>query len=74
MLLMIVPGVISLMSGILLLCAPQRLLSLKPASGRSWVATDPFFMKHRISAGLCLMAVAVFCLSSAYYVWLRLHS
>lgn len=28
---------------------------------------------HRTSTGLCLLAGGLFCLSSAVYVWLRLH-
>ena len=74
MVLMIIPGVVALMGGIILLCAPQRLVKEHSTPTRSWIETDPFFLKHRVSAGICLIAIGCFCLSSAYYVWLRLHS
>ena len=73
MVLMIGPGLVSLITGIMFLWAPKRLASTRPAAARSWITTDPFFQKHHVSAGICLIAVGLFCLSSAYYVWLRLH-
>ena len=30
-------------------------------------------INHRIGTGLCLLATGLFCMASAYYVWLRLH-
>ena len=72
--LMVIPGIVSLVCGVMFFCAPKRLVLTKSAAPRSWIETDPFFMKHRISAGICLIAVGLFDLSSAYYVWLRLHS
>ena len=74
MVLMIGPGFVSLISGLMLLWVPKRLLSRRSPRGRFWIATDPFFQTHHISAGICLISVGLFCLSSAYYVWLRLHS
>ncbi len=73
MILMIVPGIISLVFGVLFFCAPQ-LLNRQRTKTSSWIETDTFFLHHRVSAGLCLITVGLFCLSSAVYVWLRLHA
>jgi len=72
--LMIGPGVISVVFGVIFLCAPQRLMQERPSPHRPLIPTDELFLNHRISAGICLIAVGVFCLLSAFYVWLRLHS
>lgn len=76
MLLMIMPGVISLTFGLVFLCAPQRLQGARPGRkhSRNWIETDPVFLKYRVSVGLCLLTIGIFCLSSAFYVWLRLNS
>ena len=61
---MAVPGLNSLTYGCVFLFAPR------------WLAREratPFFIAHRTSTGLCLLAGGLFCLSSAVYVWLRLH-
>ena len=72
--LMIVPGVISVVFGVIFLCAPQRLMRERPTQQRPIIPTDELFLNHRISTGICLIAVGVFCLLSAFYVWLRPHS
>ena len=75
MLLMVVPGMIAVVFGVLFLCAPQWLPKTKPpADRRGWMALDPFLLAHRIPAGICFLAIGIFCLSSACYVWVRLHS
>ena len=73
LLLLTIPGVSSLGFGVAFLCAP-RLLRSPHAHQARWIETDAFFIQYRISASLCLIAAGLFCLSSAYYVWLRLHS
>ncbi len=75
MLLMIIPGVISMASGLLFLIAPTRLCAQsRPRSGKWWVDVDAFLGRHPMAAGISLIALGLFYLSSAYYVWLRLHS
>ena len=74
MLLMVIPGIISVVFGAIFLIAPQRLMQDKPPVQRPLIPTDELFLKHRLSAGICLIAVGVFCLLSAFYVWLRLNS
>jgi hypothetical protein len=71
--LMIAPGVVALVGGIVLLTAPQRLVR-EQAPAPSWIHTDPFILRHRMSASIVLIAVGLFCLSSALYVWMRLHA
>ncbi len=71
--LLIVPGLISSGFGVAFLCAPRLLRSPKAHRAR-WIETDQFFIRHRLSASVCLIAAGLFCLSSAYHVWLRLHS
>ena len=73
MLLMVIPGIISLVFGVIFLTVPQRLLREKPTLQRALIETDEILLKHRISTGICLIAVGVFCLLSAFYVWLRLN-
>ena len=71
---MILPGTSSLVFGFIFLVAPKRLLWGNIAATRPAIDTDPWFLKYHISTGLCLIAAGVFCLASAYYVWLRVHS
>ena len=71
---MIVPGIISFVSGLIFLCAPKLLLRRNIASTRPGIETNAWFLKYHISTGLCLIAAGVFCLVSAFYVWLRVHS
>ena len=72
-LLMAVPGVNSLVYGVLFLWAPQR-LQHQTASGAKPQRWDVLFLAHHTSTGLCLVAGGLFCLASALYVWLRLNS
>ena len=72
--LMIFPGVISLVFGCIALAAPKRLMWGNIAATRPSIDTDAWFLKHHVSTGLCLIAGGIFCLASAFYVWLRLHS
>ena len=72
---MIVPGAVSLVSGAVLLAAPRRLLMVeKRLSGPgTMLETDLILLKHRVSGSICFLVIGVFCLASAYYVWLRLN-
>jgi len=72
-LLMVVPGVNSLLYGLFFMYAPQRLLQGASDAGTT-KPSSAFFLTHRTSTGLCLVAGGVFCLASALYVWLRLNS
>jgi len=71
---MILPGTISLVCGVIFLVAPKQLLLGNMGATRPAVETDPWFLKYHVSTGLCLIAAGVFCLVSAFYVWLRVHS
>ncbi len=73
LLLMVVPGLNALGYGVMLLYAPQRLLEGGSASGRS-AHSNAFFLVHRTSTSLCLIAGGTFCIASALYVWLRLNA
>jgi len=68
------PGILSLVFGIIFITAPQRVMWSKPTVERPFLETDVILLKHRISTGICLIAVGVFCLLSSFYVWLRLHA
>ena len=71
---MVIPGVVSVLAGIVCCFTPARLLSQRqPPSTRWWLDADAFLRKHSLAAGISLIALGLFYLSSAYYVWLRLH-
>ncbi len=84
--LMIVTGAVALVFGIMFLVCPAQLDRWSQRGnatiGRWLRSVDPTLrfdqpdqtvLRYRISTGICLIGVGVFCLSSAYYVWLRLH-
>ena len=71
--LMLISGAISLVFGVLFLFFPKTIHRWSELSNRKLSELDPTIMSHRIGTGLCLLAVGLFCLTSAYYVWLRLH-
>ena len=71
---MILPGAASLVCGLIFLIAPRLLLYGNIAATRPAIDTDVWFLKYHVSTGLCLIAAGVFCLASAYYVWLRVHA
>ena len=71
---MIIPGTISLACGLMFLLAPKLLLRGNFAATRPAIDTDAWFLRYHVSTGLCLIAAGAFCLASAYYVWLRVHS
>jgi hypothetical protein len=73
LLLMAVPGVSSLFYGLLCMYAPQQVFQGASASNTT-TGPEGFFLAHRTSTGLCLVAGGVFCLASVLYVWLRLNS
>ena len=71
--LMIIPGLISLVFGLVFMWAPNSLtMKQRPPNVRTWFETDALFLEHRICVGICLIVVGVFCLLSAVYVWMRL--
>ena len=70
---MIVPGVLTIIFGIIFIVAPQRLMSQREPHARPLISPDALFLDHRICAGICLIAIGVFCLLSSFYVWLRLN-
>ena len=72
--LIIVPGIISTLFGIIFLIAPKQLMSEERPRGRQLIDVDSLCLEHRICAGLCLIAIGVFCLLSALYVWFRLST
>ena len=71
---MMLRGMPSLVCGLIFLVAPKRLLWGNMAATRPAIDTDTWFLKYHISTGLCLIASGAFCLASAFYVWLRVHS
>lgn len=71
---MIIPGMISVVFGLMFLAVPKRLLWGNIGATRPAIDTDPWFLKYHLSTGLCLIAAGAFCLASAFYVWLRVHS
>lgn len=71
---MILPGAASLVCGFIVLLTPKLLLRGNFAPTRPAIHTDAWFLKYHVSTGLCLIVAGVFCLASAYYVWLRLFS
>jgi hypothetical protein len=71
---MIIPGTISLVFGLIFLVTPKRLMWGNMAATRPSVETDAWFLTYHVSTGLCLAAAGIFCLVSAFYVWLRVHS
>ncbi|GEM_PF-2825726 len=73
LLLMAVPGVNSLVYGLLFMYAPQHLLQGASDAGTT-KRSEAFFLAHRTSTGLSLIAGGLFCLTSALYAWLRLNS
>ena len=72
--LMVGPGVISIVFGLVFMWAPQGLVrQQRQGTKRHWIEVDALFLQHRICTGISLIAVGVFCLLSAFYVWMRLH-
>ena len=71
---MVVSGIISLVFGMIFLLFPTQLRDWSQEMTRRLARLDPTVLDHRVGTGLCLMSSGVFCLASAYYVWLRLHS
>ena len=70
-----VPGIVSIVGGLAFLFEPRSLSRARPRTAPSmvWIEVDEALLKHRVSSGICLVVTGVFCLLSAFYVWLRLH-
>ncbi len=68
LLFMILPGVVSFIAGIVLLCLRHPFKRHRPPA-EGWVDTDQFVLQYRISAGLGLLTVSAFCLLSAWDIW-----
>ncbi len=73
MVLMVVPGIVAVVFGAVLLCAPMWISRWNEVASRQLGQLDPVVLKHRFGVGLSLFAVGLFCFASASYVWLRLH-
>lgn len=73
MVLMVVPGIVAVMFGVVLLCVPMWISRWNEVANRQLGQFDPAVLKYRFGVGLSLFAVGLFCFASAYYVWLRLH-
>ena len=63
-------GLLTLIVGILFLLHPRGLVNLSSLFNRI-VATDSKTLKYRISAGLIFIALGVFFLFIAYYLYAR---
>lgn len=70
---LVVTGVISLAVGLLATAAPDQLAQWSQLPGRPVTKLENAFFKHVLFSGMCLIVVGIFCLVSAWYVWLRLH-
>jgi len=70
--LMAIAGLAALLFGVVLLLSPSLITRLSEEVNRQLQNTDANVMRHRIAAGVCLVAVGLFCIASAYYVWVRL--
>ena len=71
---MIVPGIVSLVFGLVFILAPKVQMQDTPVRARPLISIDGVLLRHRIGTGICLIAVGAFCLFSAFYVWYRLYS
>ena len=71
--LMIVSGTVAFVAGVAFLFFPNKLHQWSDLANRQLNQLDPTIRQHRVGAGLCLLAVGLFCFASTYYVWLRLH-
>ena len=73
MALMVVPGIVAVVFGVMLLCVPMWIHRWNEVASRPLGQLDPVVLKYRFGVGLSLFTVGLFCFASAYYVWLRLH-
>jgi len=72
--LMAITGLVAFLFGILLVLSPTLITRLSDQVNRHLQQTDAHLMRHRLSAGICLIGIGIFCIASAYYVWIRLTS
>lgn len=73
MILMVISGAVAMVFGTMFLFFPKKLVHWSEMTTRQAGQFDPTLLNHRVATGICLLAVGIFCLSSAYYVWLRLQ-
>jgi len=64
----ILVGIIALVAGIMYLVAPGTLIKLSSLLNQI-VSTDDKTMKYRISVGLIFVALGIFFLFMAYYIY-----
>ena len=73
MVLMMVAGAVSLIFGVVFIFFPQQLNRWSELASRQLNQLDPTIRNNRLGTGISLLAVGIFCIASAYYVWLRLR-
>ena len=64
-------GVLSLVSGGLLLFVPQRLLKMSQAVNHAVVNVDKQISKYHIGVAICLILASIFLFSYGYYLGWR---
>lgn len=64
-------GVLSLVSGALLLFVPQRLVKMSQAVNHAVVNIDKRVSKYHISVGVCLILASIFLFSYGYFLGWR---
>jgi hypothetical protein len=64
-------GVLSLVTGALLLFVPQRLLKMSQAVNQAAVNVDRHISKYHIGVAICLILASIFLFSYGYYLGWR---
>jgi UPF0716 family protein affecting phage T7 exclusion len=64
-------GVLSLVSGALLLFVPQRLVKMSQAVNHAVVSVDKQVSKYHIGVGICLILASIFLFTYGYYIGWR---
>lgn len=64
-------GVLSLVSGALLLFVPQRLLKMSQAVNHAVVNVDRYVSKYHVGVAVCLILASIFLFSYGYYLGWR---
>ena len=64
-------GVLSLVSGVLLLFVPQRLLKMSQAVNHAAINIDKQVSKYQVGVAVCLILASIFLFSYGYYLGWR---
>jgi hypothetical protein len=64
-------GVLSLVSGALLLFVPQRLLKMSQAVNHAAINIDKQVSKYHVGVAVCLILASIFLFSYGYYLGWR---